>query len=134
MILETALALVFDADKIQKEGCLSGGVLTPATAAGLVLLERLKVRALPVPVLALLWGHLRQICASLSQRLSPCWALLTYRRLASQPVPHLAPEMHQWTGAHAQAYFSLYVNGRGPSTLLIKSGLQAAGQTWSVEK
>jgi short subunit dehydrogenase-like uncharacterized protein len=43
MILEAGLALALDADKIAATGeCRAGGVLTPASAAGMVLLERLR--------------------------------------------------------------------------------------------
>ncbi len=42
MILETGLALVLEADAISRAGCLPGGVLTPATAAGMVLVKRLR--------------------------------------------------------------------------------------------
>jgi len=43
MILEAGLALALESDKIAATGeCRAGGVLTPASAAGIVLLERLR--------------------------------------------------------------------------------------------
>lgn len=42
MVLEAGLCLAFDAEACAAAGCQSGGVLTPASAMGLVLIERLR--------------------------------------------------------------------------------------------
>ncbi|KAI8468795.1 MAG: Saccharopine dehydrogenase-domain-containing protein [Monoraphidium minutum] len=42
MLLEAGLCLALDAGKTREAGCLQGGVLTPATAMGLVLAGRLR--------------------------------------------------------------------------------------------
>lgn len=45
MVLEAALALALNLDECEATGCLKGGILTPAAAAGPVLLRRLKENA-----------------------------------------------------------------------------------------
>lgn len=42
MVLEAGLCLALDAEACAAAGCLQGGVLTPASAMGLVLIDRLK--------------------------------------------------------------------------------------------
>lgn len=42
MVLEAGLCLALDAQATADAGCHSGGVLTPASAMGLVLMERLR--------------------------------------------------------------------------------------------
>lgn len=42
MVLEAGLCLALDAGACAAAGCASGGVLTPASAMGLVLIERLR--------------------------------------------------------------------------------------------
>lgn len=42
MVLEAGLCLALDAQACADAGCASGGVLTPASAMGLVLIERLR--------------------------------------------------------------------------------------------
>jgi len=42
MVLEAGLCLALDAQACAAAGCASGGVLTPASAMGLVLIERLR--------------------------------------------------------------------------------------------
>ncbi|KAL6762558.1 Saccharopine dehydrogenase-domain-containing protein [Haematococcus lacustris] len=52
MLLEAGLALVLDAEAIQASGqCRAGGVLTPATAMGMVLVERLRAAGFTFRVL-----------------------------------------------------------------------------------
>jgi short subunit dehydrogenase-like uncharacterized protein len=42
MVLEAGLCLALDGAACDEAGCLKGGVLTPASAMGLVLIERLR--------------------------------------------------------------------------------------------
>jgi short subunit dehydrogenase-like uncharacterized protein len=42
MVLEAGLCLALDGQATAAAGCASGGVLTPASAMGLVLIERLR--------------------------------------------------------------------------------------------
>jgi short subunit dehydrogenase-like uncharacterized protein len=42
MVLEAGLCLALDAEATAAAGCQAGGVLTPASAMGLVLIERLR--------------------------------------------------------------------------------------------
>jgi hypothetical protein len=42
MVLEAGLCLALDGQATAAAGCHSGGVLTPASAMGLVLIERLR--------------------------------------------------------------------------------------------
>ncbi|GMH34093.1 hypothetical protein BSKO_01927 [Bryopsis sp. KO-2023] len=42
MVLECALCQVFDSEKLKEQGVMEGGVLTPATAFGMVAVERLR--------------------------------------------------------------------------------------------
>ncbi len=42
MLLECGLTLALDSDKLEKAGCVKSGVMTPAAAAGLPCIERLR--------------------------------------------------------------------------------------------
>jgi short subunit dehydrogenase-like uncharacterized protein len=50
MLLEAGLCLVLQQEQLQKAGCAKGGVLTPATAMGMVLVERLRAAGLTFEV------------------------------------------------------------------------------------
>lgn len=42
MVLEAGLCLVLQEQQLKEAGCAAGGVLTPATAMGMVLVDRLR--------------------------------------------------------------------------------------------
>jgi short subunit dehydrogenase-like uncharacterized protein len=50
MILEAGLCLVLQEQQLKEAGCAAGGVLTPATAMGMVLVERLRAAGLTFEV------------------------------------------------------------------------------------
>lgn len=50
MVLEAGLCLVEDAEKLKEAGYAGGGVLTPATAMGTVLIKRLQAAGIKFEV------------------------------------------------------------------------------------
>lgn len=50
MVLECALCQVLDLKKLEEESLAEGGVLTPATAFGMVAIERLRAAGIPIDI------------------------------------------------------------------------------------
>lgn len=50
MVLEAGLCLVEDSEKLKEAGYAAGGVLTPATAMGTVLIKRLQAAGIKFEV------------------------------------------------------------------------------------